>query len=286
MDWFRLTLSPDPALSSEEIDEACCELIENGASGTTIEASGAISCFVSGGAEDVSRIEALATHYRLAIKSRSKVEEENWSGQCSELWQPVSAGALTVIPVESVKDDQEINNRTIRIIPGQGFGTGHHPTTRMILEALSRYSENVARSDLSIFDLGTGSGILAIAAAKLLNRPVVAIDNDPYAIANAIDNVSLNGLSHLITPSTTPIEELTGPFDLILANLYGEVLVTLAPHVDRLTQPGARTVMSGVTELVRDVVVDAYVSKGTWVIEEEQSDSAWHCLVLRKPPVA
>lgn len=286
MDWFRLTLSPDPALSSEEIDEACCELIEGGASGTTIEASGAISCFVSGGAEEVSKIEALATQYRLVIKSRSKVEEENWNEQCSELWQPVSAGALTVLPVEGVKDREDVDARTIRIIPGQGFGTGHHPTTRMILETLSRHSTNVARSDLSIFDLGTGSGILAIAAAKLLNRPVVAIDNDPYAITNAIDNVSLNGLSHLITPSTTPIEEIPGPFHLILANLYGEVLVTLAPHVDRLTQPGALTFMSGITELVRDAVVDAYVSNGTWGIEDEQSDSGWHCLVLRKSPAA
>lgn len=282
MEWFRLTLSPHSSLTNEEIDAACCELIEQGASGTTIEASGVISCFVSGSSSDLSRIESVATLNKLSVTARSQVNEENWNEQCPEVWEPVSAGTLTVIPVASVDDRRHVEEEAIRIIPGQGFGTGHHPTTRMILETLSRLAPTLRREDLSIFDLGTGSGILAIAAAKLFQRPVVAVDNDPYAIANAVDNVSLNRLTDLITPSTTPVEDIRSPFNLILANLYGEVLVALAPEVTRLALPGARAIVSGITELVRDTVVDTYIDTLGWSLEEDRSDSGWHCLSLTR----
>jgi ribosomal protein L11 methyltransferase len=195
----------------------------------------------------------------------------------------VDAGGLKVLPVETSEDTSATAPNTIKIIPGQGFGTGHHPTTRMILETLSERAAKLTRTDLSIFDLGTGSGILAIAAAKLFNRPVEAVDNDPYAITNAADNVALNGLSHLISPSTTPIEDLKLPFNLIVANLYGEVLVQLAPEVTRLALPGCVAIMSGITELVRDSVVETYINNHGWVLDEEKSENGWHCVTLRRP---
>jgi ribosomal protein L11 methyltransferase len=282
MEWFRLTLSPHSSLTNEEIDAACCELIEQGASGTTIEVSGVISCFVSGSSSNLSRIESVATLNKLSVTARSQVNDENWNEQCPEVWEPVSAGTLTVIPVASVDDRRHVEGEAIWIIPGQGFGTGHHPTTRMILETLSGLAPTLRREDLSIFDLGTGSGILAIAAAKLFQRPVMAVDIDPYAIVNAVDNVSLNRLTDLITPSTTPVEDIRSPFNLILANLYGEVLVALAPEVTRLALPGARAIVSGITELVRDTVVDTYIDTHGWSLEEDRSDSGWHCLSLTR----
>lgn len=282
MEWFRITLSPDPDLSSEQIDSVCYILMEAGAAGTTVEADGKISCFVSGGSAEADRLAAIAQENQCTATAQEQVKEENWNQQCSEVWQPVDTGTLKVVPVESLEDPTATDPSTIKIIPGQGFGTGHHPTTRMILETLGKRAPTLAHKDLSIFDLGTGSGILAIAAAKLFDRSVEAVDNDPYAITNAHDNVALNNLSHLITPSTTPIENLTTPYNLILANLYGEVLVQLAPEVTRLALPGCIAIMSGITELVRDSVVDTYTENHGWTMEEEQSDSGWHCIVLTK----
>lgn len=282
MEWFRITLSPDPALSSDSIDDVCCTLMEAGASGTTVEADGKISCFVCGDAAEAERLASLAQAHRCTVTAQEPVKEENWNQQCSEVWQPVDTGTLKVVPVESLDDAASTDPSTIKIIPGQGFGTGHHPTTRMILETLGKRAPTLSQRDLSIFDLGTGSGILAIAAAKLFHRTVEAVDNDPYAITNAEDNVALNHLSHLIAPSTTPIENLTTPYNLILANLYGEVLVQLAPEVTRLALPGCIAIMSGITELVRDSVVDTYTENHGWVVDEEQSDSGWHCIVLTK----
>jgi ribosomal protein L11 methyltransferase len=280
MEWFRVTLSPTPALSSEDIDTLCCLLMESGAAGTTVEADGKISCFINGERTEADRLAALATKERCAVLAVEPVKEENWNQQCSEVWQPVDAGHLKVVPVETSDDSATIDPNTIKIIPGQGFGTGHHPTTRMILQTLSERTSELGQRDLSIFDLGTGSGILAIAAAKVFNRPVEAVDNDPYAITNAVDNVALNNLSHLVAPSTTPIEELKTPFNLILANLYGEVLVQLAPEVTRLALPGCVAIMSGITELVRDSVVDTYTENHGWVLDEEKSENGWHCVTL------
>ena len=142
--------------------------------------------------------------------------------------------------------------------------------------------EDCCRRLYTLLEVFTHGALLAIAAAKLFNRAVEAVDNDPYAITNANDNVALNRLSHLIKPSTTPIETLTTPYNLILANLYGEVLVQLAPEVTRLALPGCIAIMSGITELVRDSVADTYTENHGWTIEEEQSDSGWHCIVLTK----
>jgi ribosomal protein L11 methyltransferase len=282
MEWFRIILSADPDLTSEHIDEVCYKLMEAGAAGTTVEADGKISCFVTGDAAEADRFASIAKSSRCTVTAQEQVKEENWNQQCSEVWQPVDTGTLKVVPVESLDNAVSTDATTIKIIPGQGFGTGHHPTTRMILETLGKRAPTLSQRELSIFDLGTGSGILAIAAAKLFNRTVEAVDNDPYAIINAKDNVTLNHLSHLIEPSTTPIEKLTTPYNLILANLYGEVLVQLAPEVTRLALPGCIAIMSGITELVRDSVADTYTENHGWTIEEEQSDSGWHCIVLTK----
>lgn len=256
--------------------------MDAGAAGTTVEADRVVSCFVNGARGDADRLAEIALSEGCEVISVDLVKEENWNQKCSEVWQPVDAGTLKVVPVETSADSSASDHNTIKIIPGQGFGTGHHPTTKMILQTLSERAAYLGRQDLSIFDLGTGSGILAIAAAKLFNKPVEAVDNDPYAITNAVDNVALNHLAHLIVPSTTPIEDLKNPFNLILANLYGEVLIQLAPEVTRLALPGCVAIMSGITELVRDSVVDAYIENHGWILDEEKSENGWHCVTLTR----
>ena len=122
---------------------------------------------------------------------------------------------------------------------------------------------------------------MAIAAAKLFNRAVEAVDNDPYAITNANDNVALNHLSHLIKPSTTPIENLTTPYNLILANLYGEVLVQLAPEVTRLALLACIAIISGITELVRAPVAATLLEVLGCYRQEDPIDYSGQCDLFR-----
>ena len=280
MTWRQLTFAPPLSCSTDDVDALCCELISIGASGTLIDESDRIVCYIDTATSEIQPIIECATRALCSIISDEEVAEKNWAEHCSELWEPVIAGDLRIVPVQSLHSNHPSDPSTLLIIPGQGFGTGHHPTTRMIVEELSARAADLSNRKLSILDIGTGSGILAIAAAKLFNTQIEAIDNDAYAIVNAVDNVKLNGLSHLITPNTMPIEDVTTRANLIIANIYGEVLVQMAPHITRLALPGCTTILSGITELVRDVVIDEYSERHGWSIVSERSDSGWHCIVL------
>jgi ribosomal protein L11 methyltransferase len=153
----------------------------------------------------------------------------------------------------------------------------------MVLCELSAFATKHPQIKPSVFDLGTGSGILAIAAAHLFQVPVEAIDIEEGAIINAHDNVALNHVEHLVSASTTPMQDIKGSFSLILANLYGEVLVQLADHVTRVAAPGATAIVSGITELVWDQVYEAYCEKRGWRLIRETSDSGWVCAVFERP---
>lgn len=282
MAWYKLTLLPkDPQIDTEGLDSICSELIDAGATGTTIDLPPEIACFIEG--DSPERLEAMAKvaeQLGCSVLSKEEVLEENWAASCPELWEPLSVGSLEVIPVESSSDRREVPPGAIKIIPGLGFGTGHHPTTNMILGELSRFKPR--QPITAAFDLGTGSGILAIAAAKLFGAPVTAIDIDPLAAANATENVALNGVENLVTVSTDPIQSVQGSFPLILANLYGEALVSLSAEVARVAAPGCVAFLSGITEIVCDQVTDAFCGKHGWRLEREVAQGDWMSLVLSR----
>lgn len=281
--WFAVRVIPrESALSADLFDGLCSELIELGAAGTAVDKAPEITCFVAGDQSDVDSFIHGVESLGCSIISQSSVKEENWTGACPDVWEPIKAGRFEIVPVESLVDPRPANPGAIKIIPGLGFGTGHHTTTRMVLSELSEFLKRNRTSPHSILDLGTGSGILAIAAAIAVRVPVVAIDIDPGAIDNAIDNATLNNVRDLLHLSTTPLQEVAGPFNLILANLYGEVLTNLASEVTRVAAPRATAILSGITELVWDTVRETYTSSFGWRVISEASDGGWMCAVLER----
>jgi ribosomal protein L11 methyltransferase len=153
----------------------------------------------------------------------------------------------------------------------------------MVLTAMCEHARTHPKPDtMKIFDLGTGSGILAIAASLLFDAPVLGNDIDLGAIQNATDNIQLNKVDHLVTVCSTPLHQITGSFDLIVANLYGEVLTTLAPEVTRIARPGATAILSGITEIVWDHVWKVYESLHGWRLISEQCENGWMCVVIQK----
>jgi ribosomal protein L11 methyltransferase len=282
MTWYKLLLLPsDPQIDSEGLDSICSELMEAGASGTTIDTPPEIACFVeSSSAAEMQRLSLIAEQLGCRVLSHEEVLEENWTASCPELWQPVAAGTLQVVPVESPTDAREVPAGAIKIIPGLGFGTGHHPTTNMLLGELSQLQPSTPFA--AVLDLGTGSGILGIAAAKLFGAPVTAIDIDPLAVANAADNVALNGVEGLVSVSTTPLSDIRGSFPLILANVYGEALVALSAEITRVASPGCIALLSGITDLVCEQVIEAFCTTLGWRLEREQSQGEWLSLVLSR----
>lgn len=280
--YTKLTfISPYSALEGDLIDGACYELMEQGALGTTVESSPLLSCFVDSDEVTVNRFVHFAEGLGLTLQERQEVIQQNWSEQCPELWLPIQAGNIKILPVPSPDDTQAVFSDTLKIIPGLGFGTGHHPTTRMILSVLSQLKTTGALSPGNALDIGTGSGILAIAATRLFGIDVQAFDIDPAALENARDNCELNSTLDTVHLSTTPIEEMRGEYDLIIGNLYGEVLIQMAPEISRLAARDCTLILSGITDLVRNLVVEAYTQDDRWTILEEYVEGGWVCLLLK-----
>jgi ribosomal protein L11 methyltransferase len=273
--------TPYSALEGDLLDGACYELMEQGALGTTVESPPLLSCFVDSDEVTVARFVHVAEGLGLTLQDRQEVTQQNWSEQCPELWLPIQAGDIKILPVQSPDDSQVVSPNTLKIIPGLGFGTGHHPTTRMILTVLSQLKTTNALCPKSALDIGTGSGILAIAATKLFDIEVQAIDIDAAALNNARDNCELNSALRTVHLSSTPIEAMRGEYDLIIGNLYGEVLIQMVPDVSRLAARDCTVILSGITDLVRNLVVEAYSQEGRWRIAEEYVEDGWVCLLLK-----
>ena len=172
----------------------------------------------------------------------------------------------------------------IEIDAGQAFGSGHHGTTAGCLTVLDRLLKT--RRFGNPLDLGTGSGVLAIALAKVLRRPVLATDIDAVAVGVARANAALNGVGRLVEAVTAPgLRHPTisnrAPFDLVVANILAEPLVRLAPQLAPLLAAGGTLVLSGLLPRQRERVVAAYGAQGIR-LEQARSFGGWAVLVLRR----
>lgn len=215
-----------------------------------------------------------------------QVPDKDWVAHSLEGLSAIDTGEFFVhgSHEETPIPDDKI---AIKIDAGQAFGTGHHETTTGCLEAISI----VANSDLApkkILDLGTGTGILAIAAAKRLDQNVLATDIDAKAIEVTAENTEINGVADKIETAVATgmdheIFAQRGPFDLVLANILAGPLVELAPDIAKHTHEGSVVVLAGLLNRQADGVVEAYaknkiallerVEKGDWTILRLQREA-------------
>ena len=185
----------------------------------------------------------------------SAVNAEDWSSSWKVHFKPLRVGKRLLI-VPTWEESTEIpGDLVIRIDPGMAFGTGGHETTRLCLELLEDTMERRdAPTAPSLLDLGTGSGILAMAASLLGAGRILALDIDPDAVEVARENLALNHLSNAIECGITPLEALLENFDVILANILAEELVRLAPCLTDRLHSGGSLILSGILAEKEDLV--------------------------------
>ena len=177
----------------------------------------------------------------------SSVSTEDWSSSWKVNFKPLRIGRrLLIVPSwEQVQPGPD--DIVLHLDPGMAFGTGGHETTRLCLELLEQIMDDMPLLlTPAVLDLGTGSGILAMAAVQLGAGHVCAVDIDPQAVEVARENLAANGLSEQVECSTTPLESMTESFDVILANILAEELVRLAPFLAERLNPGGSLVLSGI----------------------------------------
>ena len=204
------------------------------------------------------------------------VPDEEWARRSQADLTPVRVGRLIVSPPwhadESIAtaNGGEAHESPLQLIidPSTGFGTGHHETTRLCLALL----QDRDIQGLRVVDVGTGSGVLAIAAALLGAESVTAFDEDPEALRNASENVERNAVSQIVTIQETELASYAGPpADLVLANLTGAVIARHAQGLMRLVRPGGTLIVSGFTHPEGESVLAALgrspekmLTEGAW----------------------
>jgi ribosomal protein L11 methyltransferase len=221
----------------------------------------------------------------LAAGTRARVTalaDENWAAAWREHFRPVAVGrALLVAPPWDVPDAP--GRVVVAIEPGRAFGTGHHGTTAGCLELL----EALVASDrpAHAVDLGTGSGILAIAAARLGVPVVLACDPDPDAVSAAAANADRNGVGERVRTVLADAAGLAAePAPLVLANLLAAAHLALAPCYARLVAPGGALVLGGLLAAEGDPVAGALAPHG-FRPEAERRLDGWTSLALRHAPL-
>jgi len=211
--------------------------------------------------------------------------ETNWVAKSLEGLKPVRAGRFLVHGAHD-RDKLRPNDIGIEIEAGEAFGTGHNGTSAGCLFAIERAVR--ARPIRNSLDIGTGSGVLAIAIARLAHVPVLASDIDPVATRVATANVRLNQVHPEVRVVTAAgigarIFRVNGPFDLIVANILAGPLVMLAPSIRRALAPGGTVILSGLVSPQTNRVAAAYRAAGLRYERAEQREE-WMTLTFTLPP--
>jgi ribosomal protein L11 methyltransferase len=200
-----------------------------------------------------------------------QVADADWANAWKEHYHVLRVGRRLVV-VPSWREHAAMpDDVVLRLDPGMAFGTGLHPTTRMCLKRL----EDVIRPGMAVLDVGTGSGILAIAAARLGAATVLAVETDPVAVKAAHDNVALNDLAATITvrEGTVPSPALE-QFDVAVANIIARVIIELAGHLAACVRPGGVLIASGIIAERAEAVNDA-LQQASLRITRRDTDGDW-----------
>jgi ribosomal protein L11 methyltransferase len=210
-------------------------------------------------------------------------QHDGWLDAWRPFARPVRIGRVVVHPpwepppwADLPTDEHDL---VVGIDPGRAFGAGNHATTRLMVDAL--HAEVAAST--TVLDVGCGSGVLAVVAVGLGAARVRAVDVEEEAVRATVENAARNGAADRIDASTTPVSEVAGEFDLVVANILAPVLIELAPAITARCRPGGRIVLSGLQVSQIEATVAAYVAaEPSTAVVERASDGDWVRLTLSR----
>jgi len=209
----------------------------------------------------------------------SEVNEEQWATAWKKYYKPQKVtDHLTIVPTWEDYQPESADEKVIELDPGMAFGTGTHPTTVLCLRAIEKY----LRPGDDVLDVGTGSGVLSIACAKLGANRVLAVDLDEVAVKVAKLNVKVNKVQEVVEVKHGNLaDHVDGTYQLVVANILAEVILRLVDDAYRLLSPGGVFIASGIIENKRKDVEEALRNAGFTIIDIE-SEEDWVSIVSRK----
>ena len=295
MDWLEVSVQVDGE-AAEAVSEVFNRyghggaVIEEAISGTGEAVGGTLTVkvylpFENGQAAGQREIEEalwyLSQLYPIPIPRFHHLSEEDWAHAWRKHYQVLRVGQRIVVKPSWQAYIPQPDDVVIELDPGMAFGTGLHPSTRLCLVAL----EGHVAPDMKVLDVGTGSGILAITAARLGAGPVLALDIDPIAVKTARANVAANEVEHVVRVelgSWPTLESHDGAFDIVLVNILAETIVELLNEgLVRCLKEAGLIVVSGIIESRQAMVVEALRAQSVDIVERLQ-EKDWVTLVGRK----
>lgn len=226
--------------------------------------------------EKMRELNDLGIDTGLAKVESEKMHEEDWANNWKKYYKPTKIGERIVVKPIWEEYDAKENELVLELDPGMAFGTGTHETTRMCIQALDKY----VKEDSTVFDVGCGSGILAIAAAKLGAKKAIGVDLDPVAVESANENVGLNNLDNIEILYGNLVEVIDGKADIVVANIIAEVICILTEDVKRVLKKDGYFITSGIIHDRVDMVTNKLEETGFEVLEINK-DGEWNCIVAK-----
>lgn len=207
-----------------------------------------------------------------------EIHEEDWASSWKEFFHPIKVGQRIVIKPSWEEYTPLADEIIIELDPGMAFGTGTHHTTTICIQCI----EEIIKPGATVFDVGTGSGVLAIVAAKLGAEKVSAVDFDKVAVRVALENVAINAVESKVTVEESDLmAKISGQADVIIANIIADIIIRMLPEVTRKLKADGYFIASGIiADRISDVT--AAVRENELVIEKVVEQGGWAAMVIRK----
>lgn len=211
-----------------------------------------------------------------------EVDEEDWATAWKKYYHPVKiSNRFTIVPTWEDYDRVNTDELIIELDPGMAFGTGTHPTTVMCLQAL----EKTVQPASTVIDVGTGSGVLSIGAAKLGATKVHALDLDEVAVRSAIENITLNKVDDVVQVTHgNLLDNVDEQADIVVANILAEIIMTFTDDAFKIVKDGGLFITSGIIATKKEDVKESLLQAG-FEIEEVMMMEDWVTIISRKPAI-
>lgn len=230
--------------------------------------------------ESITQLRRYSIDIGKNLVSVSEVDEEDWATAWKKYYKPVKVGSrITISPswekYEPVTDQELV----VELDPGMAFGTGTHPTTVLCIQAMEKHLNSGDR----MIDVGTGSGVLAVAAARLGAESIEALDLDEVAVQSAADNVKWNKVEDRVkVMKANLLDHIEDTYDVITANILAEVIVNMTEDAYTALRPGGKLIVSGIIQRKREMVKEALNQAG-FHIEEITEMEDWISVTAIRP---
>ena len=222
-----------------------------------------------------NELDIIFNQYHLTY-SKSVIKEQNWNAVWESNFDPIRVGDFVGIRAHFHPEFEPKVAHDLKITPKMSFGTGHHPTTYSMIELMQRIDFNAK----TVYDFGTGTGILAILAEKLGASKVHAVDNDDWCIENAEENIH-NNASKVITIEKVESALQKEQFDIVLANVNRHILEANMGELTQIGKPGGTLVLSGLLTEDQSDIIKLTQSKG-WKFQASQPLNGWVSLMFNR----